>query len=301
MAVSPNIAEGKLGIVDSRFEPDLGASNVSIGPPNCGAQIAKQFVCDPRAECKRRPSGGVECQCKGEGIEPPVGMRDAGSRCVTTTTINTNVVAPAVWFVLSKPGNSPDALKLNTVATGDDSFYAMYSRSTVLRRDGNVVAQSNVGLDSRIFGLSFEWKDPLPTAIASMALDAVKQVYSVTIEHAFTLALLCVSNATSGHTGDDTTCPQDGDTIETTIGVTPQGGNATPSMATKVHITAEVQAIISCKTSVAWVHGDPKSVNTASSFRLHVLAFDVDNLPISTWRGERWGWGHVCVCVCACV
>jgi hypothetical protein len=139
--VDLKVAGGNLGIVDSTFAPALGSSLKSIVPPACGTEVAGQRMCDPRATCMRRPSGGVECQCNGEGIEPPAGMRDDGSRCETVVSLKADVAAPAVRLVLLKPGKHPDPIKLHTIATGDEGFNARYSRSTVLRRDGNAVAK----------------------------------------------------------------------------------------------------------------------------------------------------------------
>jgi hypothetical protein len=311
--IGPNGAGG-LGIVNSTFAPALGSSLKSIAPPACGTEVAGQRMCDPRARCTHGQSGGVECQCKDEGIEPPAGMRDDGSRCETVVSLKADVAAAAVRLVLLKPGIHPEPIKLHAIATGDEGFNATFSRSTVLRREGNAVARSDDGLDARVFGLGFDWTDPRPTLVASIALDGAKQQYSATIEHAFLLALQCVPNATNGPAGNGTICPQDGDTIETTIHVTSQARNATQNISAKIQIAAEVQAVMSCETSTVRVNGgDSTSVRASSSLRVQVLAVDVDNLPISTHsRGRRImnggrGWGRAsafaraCACVRACV
>ena len=86
--IDPKVAKGKLGIVDSIFAPALDAALDYVAPPKCGTEVAGQPMCDPRAACKLRPSGGVECQCIGEGIEPPAGVRDDGSLCVTIPVLS---------------------------------------------------------------------------------------------------------------------------------------------------------------------------------------------------------------------
>ncbi len=285
--IDPKVAAGKLGIVGSAFEPALGADLKCIAPPACSTEVAGQRMCDPRAACMSRPSGGVECQCKGEGIEPPTGMRDDGSLCATVLSLRADVAAPAVRLVLQKPGKHPDALKLRTIATGDAGFNITYSRSTVLRRDGGAVAQSDDWLHARVFGLSFEWKQmergPPPTA-ASMALDAAKQQYANTIEHTFMLSLQCAPNSIRAPLGNGTTCPQDGDTIETTICVTPQAGNVTnvtQSMLAEVRIVTSIEAAPSCNHSFGQCSLQAgAAIVGMASIELFAFMHDLDGLPI---------------------
>jgi hypothetical protein len=294
VTIDPSVAEGKLGIVDSQFLPPLPAGVKTLQPPNCYESIADQRMCDPRAACTSRPSGGVECRCKGTGIKPPTGLHDDGSRCATVFSLKSEVAAPAVRFGLVKPGKHPDPLKLHAIATGDAGFNATYSRKTVLHRDGSAVAQSVDGLHAQVFGLSFEWNAPQPTSKASIALDAAKQQYSDTIEHTFTLALQCAPmrppNETDVPDNNGTTCPQDGDTIETTIYITPQAGNATPSVPTAVQIVTEVQAVISCECTEPTVrvvaNTDLDSVLPNAPLSVHLLAMDTDDQPIRFTRAE---------------
>jgi hypothetical protein len=196
-----------------------------------------------------------------------------------------------VRVILLKPGRHRDALKLQAAATGDEGFNATFSRGTVLHRDGSPVAQSDDGLNARVFGLAFEWVDPQPTSKASMALDAINQQYSAVVEHAFTLALQCAPNATDGHAGNGTTCPQDGDTIETTIFVTPQAGKVTPSVpSTEVRIVTEVQAAVSCERTKSTVrvvaNTDLDNILPAAPLSVHLLATDMDDQPIRFSRAE---------------
>ena len=283
--IDPKVG-GKLGIVDSTFVPALGSVK-SIAPPACGTEVAGQRMCDPRAACTLRPSGGVQCECKGQGIEPPAGAHDDGSRCVTTSSLSVALAAPAVRLIVLKPGKHPDLITLNVAATGGEGFNATYSRRTVLRRDGSAVAQSDDGLHARVFGLAFEWNEPQPTAMVSIPLDAAKQRYSAAIANPFTLSLQCTPSATGG-----TICPQDGDTIETTINVTPkagtlQAGSATP---TEARITTEIQATLSCEHTKPTVrvvaNTDLDSIMQAAPLSLHLLALDVNNAPVGFTRAE---------------
>jgi hypothetical protein len=235
----------------------------------------------------------VECACKGPSIEPLAGVLDDGSRCATVFSIKADVATAAMRLTVVKPGVHLYPLMLHTRATGDNGFNATFSRSTVLRREGKVVARWDDGLHGRVFGVAFEWASQQPASVASMELDATKQhaasVASMeldatkqhaAIDHKFTLSLRCEPNATSTTAGYSTTCPQDGDTIETTIYITSQTGSTTAHEPTAVRISTEVEAALSCENSVAWVDGDLKSVMVSGSLRLHVLALDADKLPI---------------------
>jgi len=288
--VDLKVAGGNLGIVDSTFAPALGSSLQSIAPPACGTEVAGQRMCDPRARCTHGQSGGVECQCKGEGVEPHAGVRDDGSHCATIVSLEADVAARAVQFVLLKPGKHPDPLKLHAIATGDAGFNVTYSRSTVLRRDGSAVAQSDDGLHARVFGLSFEWVSLQPRAVASMALDAAKNKYSTTVEDVFRLSLQCAPNATGGLAGNGTNCPQDGDVIETTISVTQQAGNVTLRVASEVQISTAVQAAISCERTKPTVrvvaNTDLNSILPAAPLSVYLLAMDMDDQSIRFSRAE---------------
>ena len=287
--IDSKVAEGRLGIVDSIFSPALGAALQYIAPPMCGTEVAGQRMCDPRAACKLRPSGGVECQCNSEGMGPSAGVRDDGSRCVTIPSLKADVAARFIRFVLPKPGKHTDPIKLHAFATGDEGFNVTYSRSTVMYRDGSAVAQSDDGLHARVFGVEFGWTHSKPTLVVSMALDAAKQRYSATIEHEFTLSLQCTLHATGAPAGNGTTCPQDGDTIETTIFVTPQAGKVSvPS--TEVRIVTEVQAAVSCERTKSTVrvvaNTDLDNILPTAPLSVHLLAMDIDDQPIRFSRAE---------------
>jgi hypothetical protein len=293
--ISSPTSDGRLGIVDSVFEPALDSAINAIRPPNCGVRVAGELLCEPRADCRVAPTGGIQCQCQGKGIEPFAGVRDDGSRCTTTRTLKMDILNPDARFSLMKSGRS-NPLKLHNVATGDEGFDASYSRSTVLRRNnGSAVAQSDDGLHARVFGLAFEWHDAMQApSVEPIALDSVKQQYSATIEHAFTLSLRCGRNAMTDPASDHTTCPQDGDTIETTIDFIPREGGA-PSASSGANFTAKVrmvrvQAAVSCErtkphvTVVADAALD--SILPAAPLSVYLLAMDMDDLPVSFSRAE---------------
>jgi hypothetical protein len=152
--------------------------------------------------------------------------------------------------------------------------------------------RSHDGLHARVFGLAFEWSKPQPNTVVSMALDAARQLYSDTIEHVFTLSLQCASNATSSPVNNSTTCPQDGDTIETTIYITPHEGNATPSVPSEVRIATDVQAAVSCAHTMPTVQVVANTALDAilpsAPLSVHLLAMDLDGQPIKYSRAELW-------------
>ena len=139
------------------------------------------------------------CACKGESIdehiEPPAGVLDDGSRCATVFSLKADVATEALRLTVVKPGVHRYPLMLHTRATGDNGFNATFSRSTVLKREGKVVAQWDDGLHGRVFGVAFEWDTPQPASVAPMELDAA--TLHAAIDHKFTLSLRCEPNATS--------------------------------------------------------------------------------------------------------
>jgi hypothetical protein len=80
------------------------------------------------------------------------------------------------------------------------------------------------------------------------------------------------------------TCPQDGDTIETTIYVTPQAENATPrEPSTEVRIVTEVEAVPSCNLSTAnvLVPGNGLFMDDAT-LKVEAALLDIDGIPITS-------------------
>jgi hypothetical protein len=153
--ISPDAAEGKLGIVDSLFEPSLDASVMSIGPPDCGVQLAQQWLCDPRANCTRRASGGVECSCRGNGKRAKGGGRDDGSSCEQSRSLAAHLVTPELRFVVRKPGKSTNNFTLQLVAGGDEAFSASMSANHTLRQQASLNTWSILASSSGLFDASF--------------------------------------------------------------------------------------------------------------------------------------------------
>ena len=76
---------GRVAIVNTSFVPPLNASALQTLQPDtnmlCGATVAGETVCDPRARCEAARSGGVECACAGTGLFVKSGTRPDGHEC----------------------------------------------------------------------------------------------------------------------------------------------------------------------------------------------------------------------------
>ena len=280
-----------LGVVDSTFDPPLDSSVLpTVQPPECGVKRVGEAVCDPRALCEQLTSGGVRCSCVGDGLETKNGTLPNGRQCQQQTKIKLLTQTNLVTLSVKKPSFRTDAVAVIFSASGETSFRASYSRRTLLRRDSRAIAQSDDGLHARVFGLAFEWRDPQPASVETMSLDAAKQRYSNAIEHTFTLSLQCALEAFGSSVGNSTACPQDGDTIETTIYVTPQAGNGMSTVPSEIRILAEVQSVVSCertKPTVRVMAGtELGGIRPSSPLSVHLLAMDMDDQPIRFSRAE---------------
>jgi hypothetical protein len=71
--------------VNTSLLPPLNGSVLQTLQPDgngrCGARIAGETVCDPRARCEPARSGGVECACEGNGLFVKRGVRPDGHAC----------------------------------------------------------------------------------------------------------------------------------------------------------------------------------------------------------------------------
>jgi hypothetical protein len=72
----------RLGIVNSTFDPPMStAAQIGVLFPDCGAPVAGIVMCDPRAKCTRRGTGGVECSCEANGLLEAAGQLTPGRHC----------------------------------------------------------------------------------------------------------------------------------------------------------------------------------------------------------------------------
>jgi hypothetical protein len=58
------------------------------------------------------------------------------------------------------------------------------------------------------------------------------------------------------------------------------------SMRSEVRFVTEVEALVSCENSQAWVEHDVHDLPARTPFRVRIIAFDVDGMPVSFTRAE---------------
>jgi hypothetical protein len=274
----------KLAIVASTFAPYLNATNVTaIGPPDCGAAVAGETMCDPRALCEPRATGGVQCFCSGEGLQDKPGTAPDGRHCFQATNVDMRVLSHSVLSELRKPGNISGALHIVVEAKGENELVLQFHAS-MLRRRASVGADLQPSwtrnwsmLDEdrlELHGHLLIWNVP-PSTDAAIDLDETRQKLADTKDYSFQLGIDCNSVLP---------CVEDGDTVETVISI----GSATAPGRTlsEVHVMTHVRSLVSCRTTRVQIEGDLDSMLISSSFRVRVAANDVDELPVSFTRAD---------------
>ena len=274
----------KLAIVASTFAPYLNATNVTaIGPPDCGKVVAGETMCDPRALCEPRASGGVQCFCSGEGLQDKPGTAPDGRHCFQATNVDMRVLSHSVLSDLRKPGNISEALHIVVEAKGENELLLQFHAS-MLRRRASVGADLQLSwarnwsmLDEdrlELHGHVLIWGVP-PSTDAAIDLDETRQKLMDTKDYSFQLGIDCSSVLP---------CVEDGDTVETVISI----GSATAPGRTlsEVHVVTHVRSLVSCRTTRVQIEGDLDSMLISSSFRVRVAANDVDELPVSFTRAD---------------
>ena len=84
----------ELGVLNSTFEPPLDSSVPTVQPPRCGKRVAGEPLCDPRALCQPRLSGGVQCT-----FTCGAGSRGSGLNCtICERGYFSNVTSAAACF-----------------------------------------------------------------------------------------------------------------------------------------------------------------------------------------------------------
>ena len=267
----------RLGIVNSSFDPPLPTSAGPllrvVLPPYCGAPVAGvSAMCDPRASCAPRESGGVECRCDGNGLSTKPGYVDDGRACQRASSIVTQLITPEVRITVQKPGISTRLIKLQLIAEGESSWNVSFAAHAILKRrmqDGRFNETGHRDIDwpqGAAFGSSLAWQVDVPMS-SVMSLDASKQVYTATQDQSFRLQVNCSS--------DTADCPADGDQVIVNIVVY----SVEMGLTTAVDVVAEVAARPSCNLSHVEVR---TPLSTADSILLvEVWLSDVDGLPIA--------------------
>ena len=268
-----------LGIVNSSFTPPL-RSVVPTVQKQCGGFLAGERVCDPRAECKARPSGGVECACVGDGLLDKPGTFPDGRQCEQELRVGMLIQSQSLTQKVLKPSNAAtnsSRIRIVLDARGDRQFQAPFNLSMVRKVAG--AAGSNAANSSRewtsigdpqhsLDGHHVVWEQPIPSPGAYIALNGEEGKFSATLEHAFQIGLDCRG---------ERPCVSDGDTVETIVQF---------SATAQVRIISEVSSLISCERSTVFVEGDVQSVKTSTRIRLQVDVRDVDDLPVEYTRAD---------------
>jgi hypothetical protein len=133
-------------------------------------------------------------------------------------------------------------------------------------------------------GFALLWDTP-PSNDSEVWLNGDRSQFTAQKEYLFQLRLDC-----SGPDGKGRHCIADGDTVETVMHI----GSPSDSsrMRSEVRFVTEVEALVSCELSKAWVERDVLNMPPRSSFRVRLTAVDVDGLDVSFSRAEiafLWG------------
>ena len=270
-----------IGIVNSTFEPALNESLVrTVRPsPKCGTRVVSSQVCDPRAACRPRTSGGVECACTGEGLHDRPGTYPDGGSCVQDTSVDMLIQSRHMIFQVHKPGNHTEMVHVVVRAEGEQPFTAPFAMSMARTSSREQAANTSAWgrIDERRLSLDGHhvlWVTP-PSNDSQFDLDLERQLFSATKEYMLQLRLDC---------GGVQPCVADGDKVMTVLSI---GDASSPSrQRVAVSITTEVAALVSCQRTMVWVEGGAQGVRASSAIVVRLRAVDVDALPIDQTRAE---------------
>ena len=271
--------------VNCTFKPPLSPLPSAIqpppsGPPDCSAIVAGETVCDPRAECKSRVSGGVECSCVGEGLQYMPGVFPDGKHCQQATSVNLYVQSKTVILKARKPGNYSKNLAMTVRADGEKTFAIQYSLK-ITHLSGSDESLTEVGNASwpllndtllSLHGFALLWDEP-PSDDSEVSLNGDARQFTASNSYPYQLRLDC---------GKQQPCIADGDRVETVMQIGAPSDSS--SMRSEVRLITEVEALLSCDRSEAWVEDDVHDLPPRTPFRVRLAAVDVDGLPVSFTR-----------------
>ncbi len=250
---SASTADGRneivLGILNSTFEPALPSALSTIVPPNCGGPVAGlPAMCDPRATCKSRDSGGVACSCVGSGLRYKRGVLEDGQQCEQDTSLRAVLESESLSIDVEKPSSLTNrTLTLIVEAQGETELNVTFEVTMTHEEAGSkLVTAANrvIRVDRPLmsaFGHHIEWKLPPPKTWKA-DLDASRLKFTATQRHEFTVRLACNRGEQS--------CAADGDIITTAVRLlSPQDSH----LRSEVSVQTRVAALVSCNTTLAWV------------------------------------------------
>jgi hypothetical protein len=285
MTLNPEVlVQGRLGIVNSTFDPPLPANHSPLAVIDCSAvprvDVAGERVCDPRATCKPRPSGGVQCACIGEGLQDMPATIPDGRACEQEIQIRMQAQSQKVVVMVQKPSASPEKVRILVFGQGEQRFDAAYTMSMHVEYASSAGMNSTSWprIDAREYsfcGQHVVWSVPMSTD-SVFAFSREEQQFALNKEFEMEIRLDC---------GSARPCIGDGDVVSTVLET---GTPSSPSsLRSKVTVTAQVISLIACEKARVWLEGGVEStVVTSVPIRLHLSAFDVDGLPIRFRRLE---------------
>jgi hypothetical protein len=282
--LSADMRLARFAVVNCTFEPPLPALPAALQPPRCSAIVAGERVCDPRAACQPKETGGVQCFCVGaDGLQDRPGVFPDGRQCQQATQVDAYVQSRTIIVRAQKPGNYSEKLTVTVRVDGETSFGALYSMGIThyLAHDGhrtNVTWPSIHDQSLALNGFALIWDTP-PSSDAQLQLNADASQSTATKSYAFVLQLDC-----AGLDGKGQRCVADGDRVEAVMQIGSPldlGG-----MRSEVRITTEVAALVSCQRTRVWVDSGAQGVRASSAIVVRLRAVDVDALPIDQTRAE---------------
>jgi hypothetical protein len=293
-----------MGVVNSTFEPPLNSNfnrnfnasgptlggNLSantVGPGACGIVIAGEELCDPRALCVARATGGVQCSCTGPGLSVTPRAYPDGQFCTQKSNLTLLLQSSVSFLSVSKPTRGLSYVDVLLHATGEAAFVAPVgmtmqrspaeqSVSTLARPTVFTTIQDEQELD----GHRIIWEPP-PSALTTLDLNRQARRFSDQKLYRARISIACNRNQVPSN------CAADGDIIETIV------TTGTEAVPTAVTIRAQVQAIVSCDNSKVELQPTDNYVPKSSDIRVIVKAMDVDNMPVGYTRGDiRFQWNN---------
>ena len=278
-----------IAIVNSTLQPpwnpDLLPYVVQPDPDHCGIKVAGSSVCDPRAECATRPSGGIVCTCDGKNLRTKKGSYPDGHECQREAVMDVFIQSKAVTLKAQKPGNYSDRVHFLVRAEGEVSFNATYS----IHAMQNIAAidprstsnSSNSPLDlSRLdqpeinfHGIRVIWDTP-PATATEMQLDASSGLFVASKEFSFQLQVDCRGESAG-------LCVGDGDVVDFNFTV-----SSSATVFSAVYLTTQIQSLASCEHTKVLIDDEITTIATYVAIQMHLLAYDVDGLPINYTRSE---------------
>jgi hypothetical protein len=215
------------------------------------------------------------------GLQDWPGEIADGHRCRQSTQVELLMQSKTgVVIKVQKPGNYSKALAVTLRAQGETMLVADYSLTMTHSKSINGVrtvvgdAAWKLLRDRRLAlnGYHLMWTTA-PSDDAELDLDGTAARVAVTKEYGLRLRLDCVN---------EQLCIADADAIETTMHI---GSSGDPGMVeSEVSFIVQVEALASCEKSVAWVDIHGIDIPESSSFRVHLAAVDVDDLPVNFTR-----------------